>query len=390
MKILIVAAKTGGHVFPASVIGKELIKNNHKIVFIGTGSEIEKNAYHNLKSKMYELSMEGFRGSNLTKKLQVLFKTFINVYKTIQIINKEKIDAMIGFGGFITVPVGIACWITRKPIFTHEQNVVIGSANKLLSRISKINFFGFPEHDMRNSDDSRNIPKSYWSKSIFIGNPVRESFINPRKPDLRRPPVKGYKANLSTLTIEKTIEVPIDDKSDIRIYIPGGSQGSEYINKFVPKIFKNFSNNIKIKHQCGKNNLQEVKNRYLKEGIDAEVSEFYKNPVNQILWSDFVISRGGALSLSEVTTINRGLVIIPLPTSVDNHQVENAKSIERQGKGIMHEQKDDINKLKEKIKGIIENETFYEWMYKSHNSHIFSSKNIVDQLEKYLGKNETI
>ena len=129
MKILVVAAKTGGHVFPASVIGKELIKNNHEIVFIGTGSEIEKNAYNNLESKTYELSMEGFRGSNLTKKLQVLFKTLINVFKTIQIINKEKIDAMIGFGGFITVPVGIACWITRKPVFTHEQNVVIGSAS---------------------------------------------------------------------------------------------------------------------------------------------------------------------------------------------------------------------------------------------------------------------
>ena len=70
MKILVVAAKTGGHVFPASVIGKELIKNNHEIVFIGTGSEIEKNAYHDLESKMYELPMEGFRGSNLIKKLQ--------------------------------------------------------------------------------------------------------------------------------------------------------------------------------------------------------------------------------------------------------------------------------------------------------------------------------
>ena len=140
----------------------------------------------------------------------------------------------------------------------------------------------------------------------------------------------------------------------------------------------------------GKNNLQEVKNIYLKEGVDAEVSEFYKNPVNQILWSDFVISRGGALSLSEVTTIDRGLVIIPLPTSVDNHQVENAKSIERQGKRIMHEQKEDIKKLKEKIKGIIENKTFYKWKNKSNNSHIFSSKNIVDQLEKYLDKNETV
>ena len=351
MKFLLVAAKTGGHVFPASVIGKELNKNNHEVIFIGTGSEIEKNAYHNLDSRLYELSMEGFRGTNLIKKLQVLFQTFINIFKVIQIINKEKINAMIGFGGFITVPVGVACWIKRKPIFIHEQNAVIGSANKLLSKISIINFLGFPING--------------FNKSIYSGNPIRKSFINNGK-------------NI------------INDKNEIRIYITGGSQGSEYINKQLPRIFKDISSNIKIIHQCGKNNFQEVSNIYSLEGIDAEISEFYQNPVEQILWSDFVISRGGALSLSEITSLRRGVVIIPLPTSIDNHQVENAKSIERQGKGIMHEQKDDIKKLKEKIKGIIENKTFYKWMYKSNSSHIFSSKNIVDQLEKYLDKNETV
>ena len=360
MKFLLVAAKTGGHVFPASVIGKELTKNNHEVIFIGTGSEIEKNAYHDLDSKLYELSMEGFRGSNLIKKLQVLFQAFINVFRAIQIIKKEKINAMIGFGGFITVPVGIACWITRKPIFTHEQNVVIGSANKLLSRISKITFHAFPYIDMY---DSGHIPRGYLGKSIFTGNPVRESFIDQRE-EIYFPSGPEELDN---------IKKSIDEKNQYKIYITGGSQGSEYINKYVPKIFKDFSNNIKIKHQCGKNNLQEVRNIYLKEGIDAEVSEFYQNPVEQILWSDFVISRGGALSLSEVTTLRRGLVIIPLPTSVDNHQVENAKSIEREGKGIMHEQKDHINKLKEKIKSIIENKTYLKWMYLRNTSHIESS-----------------
>ena len=82
--------------------------------------------------------------------------------------------------------------------------------------------------------------------------------------------------------------------------------------------------------------------------------------------------------------------IIPLPTSVDNHQVENAKSIEREGKGIMHEQKDHINKLKEKIKSIIENKTYLKWMYLRHTDHIESSKKIVKHLETYLNKNETL
>ena len=76
---------------------------------------------------------------------------------------------------------------------------------------------------------------------------------------------------------------------------------------------------------------------------------FYQNPIDKILWSDFVISRGGALSLSEITSLKRGIVIIPLPTSIDNHQVENAKSIENIKMGIMHEQKSHINQLQDKF-----------------------------------------
>jgi UDP-N-acetylglucosamine--N-acetylmuramyl-(pentapeptide) pyrophosphoryl-undecaprenol N-acetylglucosamine transferase len=72
--------------------------------------------------------------------------------------------------------------------------------------------------------------------------------------------------------------------------------------------------------------------------IEAEVTEFYENPEEQILWSDFVISRGGALSLSEITSVNRGAIIIPLPTSIDNHQFHNARHIENMKMGIIHQQ----------------------------------------------------
>ena len=131
MKFLIVAAKTGGHVFPASAIAKSLVKNNYEVVFIGTGTEIEKSAYEELDSKIYNLSIEGFRGSNLIIKFKVIYQIFVNIFKVIKIIKEDQIDAMIGFGGFIPVPSGIACWLKRKPIFLHEQNAVLGSANKL-------------------------------------------------------------------------------------------------------------------------------------------------------------------------------------------------------------------------------------------------------------------
>lgn len=347
MKFLIVAAKTGGHVFPAAVIGKGLIKKNHKVILIGTGSEIERNAFKELNTISYELSLEGFRGSNLINKIKFLFKALINIFKVIEIINKEKIDGMIGFGGFITIPAGIACWIRRKPIFIHEQNAVIGSANKFLKKISKIIFLGLPIENLKNA--------------ILTGNPIRESFIDHK-------------------------EYLHDDKSVIKIYITGGSQGAEYINKEVPRIFKNLPYDIKIIHQCGKDNFQEVNNLYSLDRVNAEISEFYQNPIDKILWSDFVISRGGALSLSEITSLKRGIVIIPLPTSIDNHQVENAKSIENIKMGIMHEQKSHINQLQEKLKNIIENKIYLDWQNIKNNQHINASKRIVGHIENYISK----
>ena len=352
MKILIVAAKTGGHVFPASSIAKELILNNHEIVFLGIGSEIEKNAFKDISSKTYNLSIQGYRNENVITRLKVLLQVFVNIFKVIRIVSREKIDGMIGFGGFITVPAGIACWLIRKPIFLHEQNAVLGSANRLLSNFSKITFLGFP---------IKNI-----NKSVISGNPIRRSFTN-------------YQNNQNNQ----------NNNEFINIYITGGSQGAEYINNEVPKIFENFPHSIKIKHQCGKNNLQKVRNLYMHHNINAEVLEFYENPAEQIAWSDFVISRGGALSLSEITSLKRGVFIIPLPTSIDNHQVENAKIIEDMKMGILHHQNDSPRMLLEEINRTIENKTFLEWKKTTNQSHNKAREIIISNMEKYFN-NEVI
>jgi UDP-N-acetylglucosamine--N-acetylmuramyl-(pentapeptide) pyrophosphoryl-undecaprenol N-acetylglucosamine transferase len=350
MKFLIVAAKTGGHVYPASSIAKELISNDHEIIFLGTDSVIEKKAYADICSKSYNLSIQGFRGQNFIKKLYVLFQVLVSIFKVIKIISKEKIDGMIGFGGFITVPAGIGCWLKRKPVFLHEQNAVLGSANKLITIFSKINFLGFPIEGIK--------------RSVISGNPIRRSFVN--NPDELN-----------------------NNNNSINIYITGGSQGAEYINKKVPKIFQDFPYPIEIKHQCGKNNLEKVKNLYLHQNIVAEVFEFYDNPAEQILWSDFVISRGGALSLSEITSLKRGVIVIPLPTSIDNHQVENAKIIEQMQMGIIHDQKDSLDILLSKIYKIIENKAFLDWKKNVDQSHSKSSEIIISHIEKYF-KNETL
>ena len=352
MKFLIAAAKTGGHVFPASVIAESLVKKNHEVIFVGTGTEIEKNAYKDIESKKYNILIEGFRGRSFINKLKVIYQTFINIFILIRIIRENEVDAMIGFGGFVTVPAGIACWLKRRPIFLHEQNAVLGSANKLLSRVSAINFLGFPIKGIK--------------KSVLSGNPIRNAFND------------NYISDIST-----------KDES-IRIYITGGSQGSEYFNTTVPLIFKEIPYDLKIKHQCGKNKATKVKELYELDDINAEVNEFYKCPNEQILWSDFVISRAGAISLSEITSLKRGLVIIPLPTSIDNHQLKNAQSIEKINMGILHEQKEDLAKLTEKVEKIISNKVFFKWKNAENIAHKDSTKVIIENIEGFFKENETI
>lgn len=343
MKFLIVAAKTGGHVFPALAISEELIKSNHEVTILGTGSDIENKAFKDLNSKTFKLLIQGFRGNNALIKLKVLFQVFINIFKVIKILRNENIDAMIGFGGFITVPAGLACWIIKKPIFIHEQNSVLGSANKILSKISKINFLGMPIKNINNS--------------IISGNPIRESFFN--------------------------YDEENENNESINIYITGGSQGADYINKNIPKALKGFSN-INIKHQSGRNNSNKVREIYLHNNIDAEVLDFYSNPQQQIFWSDFVISRAGALSLAEITSMNKGILMIPLPNSIDNHQLKNAESIQAEGMGIIHQQNDHIDSLVQKLEEIIINKYYDNWKKIIPKNHINAKKIILDNIQNYF------
>ena len=348
MKFLIVAAKTGGHVFPAATVSRKLINNNHQIVLLGTGNEIEKNAYEELNSKQYKISIDGFRGKNFFTKLKTLMQITINLRYLMKVIKKERVDAMIGFGGFISVPAGIACLIKGIPIFTHEQNSVMGSANKLLSKYAVINFLGFEIANIKNS--------------IFSGNPIRDSFID-NNSDKRK-----------------------EFENRINVYITGGSQGSSFINENMPSAMEAFSQHLSIKHQCGRNNLEKVKNEYESKNIDAEVSEFFNDPEEQIKWSDFVISRAGALSISEITSMKKGLLMIPLANSIDNHQYKNAKKIEDIGMGILHEEKEGISHLTAKIEDIINNKKYIDWNKNKYLNHVNAANDIVKHIEGYLNR----
>ena len=322
MNILIAAAKTGGHVYPATEVSKEFINNGHKAIFLGTNNLIERNAIKDISEIQYEhIGMNGYRGNSILSKVLVLLSLPINVFKVLKILWNNKVDSIIVFGGFISIPAAIAGLILLKPIYVHEQNTVLGSANKIISKFSKKIFLGMPLH------------KKNLKRSEVIGNPIRKSFVS-------------------------KIQNRTDDY--VKIYITGGSQGAKYLNDNLPPIFNDINIPISIRHQCGKGKKPGVEKLYA-NFKEVEVKEFFDNPNSQIDWADFIISRAGALSLSEIISMKKGTLMIPLPNAVDNHQLLNARYIEKDGIGLVHEQEYGIDILKNSIKNIIETKEYLIW-----------------------------
>tara|TARA_B100001175_G_scaffold306845_1_gene305411 strand:+ start:342 stop:1373 length:1032 start_codon:yes stop_codon:yes gene_type:complete len=343
MKFLISAAGTGGHVFPALEFGKECIKNNHEVIWIGTKTGIERRVVP-LNIKLLTIPMRGFRGKNVILKIISLIGLIASIFKSIFYLQKNKIDYVVCFGGYISLPVGLSAWICRKPLFLHEQNAIMGTSNNALKKFSKIIFLGF------------SINEQFTKKMMLVGNPIRQS--------------------------KKSSSVTQQHES-LRVYVTGGSQGSEFINKNIPIALNSLNISLEVRHQSGKGKSVGVKELY-SSNISVDVEEFYNSPHEEILWSDFIISRAGALSLSEAISLKRGSVIVPLPSAIDNHQLLNAINIVDLDMGLIHEESESLESLSSKLQKVIKNKLYEQWSNKESNlDHFQAARRMLSSILKF-------
>jgi len=343
MKFLISAAGTGGHVFPAIEFGKECIAKENQVIWIGTKTGIENRVLPE-NIELLTIPMRGFRGKNIILKIGSLLALIASIFQCIYYILRNNIDYVVCFGGYISLPVGLSAWFCRKPLFLHEQNAVMGTSNRLLIKFSKLIFLGFP------------INEPIKENMFLVGNPIKKSSEYLSSDGNQRP---------------------------LRIYVTGGSQGSEFINKNVPIALNAMEMSIEVRHQSGKGKSSGLKELYSTK-ILPEVVEFYDSPQDSILWSDFIISRAGALSLSEAISLNRGLLMIPLPSAIDNHQLLNAINIAELEMGVVHEESESIESLFEKLKNIIEKKLYVQWSEPVNNiDHFQAARRMLSSILKF-------
>jgi UDP-N-acetylglucosamine--N-acetylmuramyl-(pentapeptide) pyrophosphoryl-undecaprenol N-acetylglucosamine transferase len=252
------------------------------------------------------VAIAGVRRSGLAAWLTAPFKLIWAVLQALAAFRRWRPAAVLGMGGFVSGPGGLAAWLTRKPLIIHEQNAVAGTANRMLLRFAARVYEAFPD----------SFPTG--SRVHTIGNPLRRSIValteslpGPRRVEGRAP----------------------------RLLVLGGSQGALVLNELVPAALAALAPEARplVRHQAGRT-LEQARQAYARAGADAEIVDFIDDMAAAYAWADLVIARAGALTLSELAAAGLGAILVPLPTAVDDHQRRNAEHFAAGGAGIVLEQ----------------------------------------------------
>lgn len=278
--IAISGGGTGGHLIIAKTLCEELNKRGKKTVFIGSQSGQDRLWFENDDSFEYKyfLPSSGVVDKKGLSRLFSLLNTIKLSFKCIEIFRRHDIKKIVCVGGYSAAPASFAAILSNKEIYIHEQNAITGKLNKIIKKFAK-KFFS-----------------SYDKK--FYSYPINLKFFE----------------NARTRKELKTI------------MFLGGSQGAKFINSLALDLAQNLQENgVKIIHQCGSKDFDEIKQKYEKLDINADVFAFSKNIEQKMKEADLCISRAGASSLWELCANKLPCIFIPFPFAAKNHQFHNAK-----------------------------------------------------------------
>ena len=303
--ILVCAGGTGGHLFPAEAVARVLGDRGWRIELVTDhrardfGGEFPAAEVHLVPSATPSQR-------SLFGKVSAALKLARGTFRAWRLVGRIKPAAAVGFGGYPTVPPILAARLRRVPTIIHDQNAVLGRANRLLARFAD---------RIATASKTLSLPAKLASKEALTGNPVRPKILNAARSPYNPP-------------------LPEDP---IRIAIFGGSQGARILSQIMPAAVRmmrpELVNRLHIVQQCRHEDLTKVEAEYREIGAKSELATFFANLPARIAESHLVISRSGATTISELGVIGRPAILIPLPGAIDQDQLANAALLTAAGGG---------------------------------------------------------
>lgn len=295
MKVLIAAGGTGGHVYPALAVAQALIGRGHGVEWVGNADSFEARALAKTTIPMHVVRVTALRGKGLTGLLSAPLNVIRAVAAAWRLMRRLRPDVVLGMGGFVAGPAGLAAWLARVPLVIHEQNAAAGLTNRLLARLSRKVLLGF--------DGA--LAGGHW-----VGNPVRSAVVELPSPSARFAGRTG----------------------SLRVLVIGGSQGAKALNQKVPEALALIERAQRplLRHQGGRT-LAVAEAAYRQANVEAELTVFIDDMAEAFAWADVVIARAGASTIAELAACGLGGLLVPFPHAVDDHQTANARALVRAG-----------------------------------------------------------
>ena len=308
MKVVIAAAGTGGHINPGIAIANKIMEKepNSKITFIGTDRGLENDLVPRAGYELKKIDAYGINRKINIDNIKRLYKTIQSIGQAKKILKELKPDIVIGTGGYICVAVGMAAKKLNIPIILHESNAFPGVAVKLLSKKATKVLVGF-------EDTKARLPKA--KKVVVTGTPTK----------IKKIEISENEKNKKRENLGLRSDMPL-------VLVFGGSQGAKSINQALLGIIENNLNKqYQIIWAAGQSNYENVKNELLTKNINingienTKIMPYIYNMQEIMEISDLIVSRSGAMTITEISTLGKPAIFIPFPFATENHQEYNAK-----------------------------------------------------------------
>ncbi|MFI4914448.1 MAG: undecaprenyldiphospho-muramoylpentapeptide beta-N-acetylglucosaminyltransferase, partial [Steroidobacterales bacterium] len=282
---------------------RELRARSWQVVWLGTRRGIEARLVPAEQIPIEWLTVAGIRGKGVLPWLLAPLRVLRAVVQALLIMRRRQPSLVVGLGGFVAGPGGLAAWLTRRPLLIHEQNAIAGFTNRWLAHLAQRVLSAFP------GSFGGKVPER------VVGNPVRAEIAQLRAPAVRFASRFG----------------------PTRVLILGGSQGATRLNAIVPFALARLSGTLEfeVRHQSGERGLAAARSNYGQASVTARLHAFIDEMAEAYAWADLVICRAGALTVAELAAAGVASILVPFPAATDDHQTRNADYLVREGAAVM-------------------------------------------------------
>ena len=313
-RLMIMAAGTGGHIFPGIAIAQTMKERGWEVSWLGTATGMEQELVPKAGIAMDAIDFTGMRGKGLQHTLSGAFKLTASFATCLRFIARRKPSVVLGMGGYVCVPGGLMARLRGVPLALVNADAALLLSNKTLTPLAQRVLFGFP------ADFGRAA-----GKASVTGNPVRQAILDMASPDSRFEGRQG----------------------PLKILVVGGSLGAKVLNDAVPAALATINASVRplVTHQSGKKNIDALRKAYADNGVEAQVVDFIDDMAGAYAAADLVICRAGAITVSELTAAGVASVLIPFVAATTSHQRDNAQWMASQHAAI-HLPQDELNASK--------------------------------------------